>query len=149
MPDRAIRKIEELALGREPFEIFMLAFAALAGLRGFTDSASSPLQLALPRWEGYVWSGVLLGGCLLALAGAYWKRRETGLVMERTGLLGVALASAGHAIFLILTAPSEATFSALLTAGFALACFAQVRRISKLVRLLIEHSQRMATSDES
>lgn len=134
------RLVDPLEASRHPFEVYLLVLAAVSGvplLLGKPNSGS--VQDALPPAMTALWGAMLVLGSTLALAGLYWRgRRSTGLLMERTGLIGVGGAALVYACIL-LTTGWRGMFAACITGAFGLACITQARRISQRIHAVIQH----------
>lgn len=147
MPDW--RHDDELAASRHPFETYLLVLAALSGiplLFGAPNSAS--VEAALPPLLVAVWGAMLVVGSTMALVGTYWRGRlMTSYVLERTGLVGVGGASVVYALCAVMGAGLDAAFSACLTVGFGVACFAQAHRISRRVGAILNRVERLRRLD--
>lgn len=133
--------VDPLEASRHPFETYLLLLAAVSGLPllfGRPNSASIAATLPPPLVAG--WGAMLVLGSLLALVGLYWRgRKSTGLVLERTGLVGVGGASIVYAGSVLLVAPGfTGAFAACITAGFGVACLIQARRIAARLRSAIQ-----------
>lgn len=132
--------VDPLAASRHPFETYLLALAVVSGIPLlFGRPNSGSIAATLPPYLVTGWGAVLVLGSSLALIGSFWRGRSaTGLVMERTGLVGTGGASMVYAASVMVTAAGwTGLFAACITAGFGLACFAQARRISTRIRAAI------------
>lgn len=134
---------DPLEASRHPFETYLLTLAAVSGIPLlFGQVNSGSIEAALPPVMVAFWGSMLVLGSSLALVGLYWRGRPaTGLLMERSGLVGVGGSSLIYAVVLI---PNgfQGLFSACVTAGFGLACFTQARRIGRRIDTAIHQADR-------
>lgn len=131
--------VDPLDASRHPFETYLLLLATVSGvplLFGRTNSGS--MNETLPFVVVSAWGAMLVFGSLFALFGLYWRGRpSTGLLMERAGLVGVGGASVIYSAVVLIQAGFDGMFSACIVVGFGLACFAQARRISRRIQLVL------------
>lgn len=139
--------VDPLEASRHPFETYLLALAAVSGLPLLVGQPNSgTINESLPPSVVATWGAMLVLGSSAALAGTYWRgRRSTGLLLERTGLVGVGGAAVIYALLAVANVGTQALFSACITAGFGFACFAQARRISARIRAVLHQ---IGTLDE-
>lgn len=137
--DLSPQLVDPLDASRHPFETYLLCLAAVSGVPLLFGKANSgSMAAAMPEPAVLAWGAMLVLGSLLALVGLYWHGKSaTGLLLERTGLVGVGGAAIIFSAVALLSVGLDATFSACITAGFGLACFAQARRISHRIRLVL------------
>lgn len=137
--DEHARGFEYLAASRHPFETYLLALALVSGIPlMFGRANSASVAATLPDALVVVWGTMLVVGSGTALVGTYWRGSLlTGVVLERTGLVGVGGAAIVYSLATVLAVGIGATFSACLTVGFGLACFAQAHRISRRINRLM------------
>lgn len=131
--------VDPLEASRHPFEVYLLVLAACSGVPLlFGEPNSGSINEAMPPLVVNMWGAMLVFGSVLALLGLYWRgRKVTGLLMERTGLVGVGGAALIFAVVAFSTVGVTATFSACITGGFGAACFTQAHRIGQRVRMAI------------
>ena len=129
---------DNLEASRHPFETYLLTLAAVSGLPLlFGKPNSGSIEESLPPFMVGVWGAMLVFGSVLALVGLYWRGRVvTGLLMERSGLVGVGGSSLIYAVVLI---PNglQGVYAGCITGAFGLACFRQAHRISQRLRASI------------
>ncbi len=145
MDDGKVKLVDPLEASRHPFETYLLALAAVSSIpRLFGASNSDAVESALHPAIVYMWSVMLLAGSVLALVGLFWPGRSaTGLILERTGLVGVGGAAMIYSTAVIIAAGLGGAFSFCIIAGFGLACFSQARRINKRIHFVmsvVDHS---------
>lgn len=135
--------VDPLAASRHPFEVYLLALAAVSGVPLlFGQSNSDAVHAALPPLVVNVWGAMLVFGSCLALLGLFWRGHSgTGLLMERSGLVGVGGAAMVYAAIVVGTVGTGGLFSSCITAGFGAACFAQAHRISERIHLVIRQAE--------
>ncbi|SDG94763.1 hypothetical protein [Klenkia brasiliensis] len=137
--------------GRHPFELLVLGFGLVVGAPllvgaptpGSTEALLGPVMVR-------VWAWLLVGGCWVALTGAWWTwwrqldrwvpaaarlRHDTGLLVEMVGLVAVG---AGTVIYGIgvwdgLDTPGRQLPAAII-AGFGVACWVRASQIWRFVR---------------
>lgn len=132
--------VDPLAASRHPFEVYLLALSAVSGVPLlFGEPNSGTIDAELPREVVAAWGAMLIAGSTLALVGLFWRggRAASGLLMERTGLIGVGGASLVYAATALFSVGTDAAFSGCITAGFGAACFTQARRIGLRIRAVL------------
>ncbi len=131
--------VDPLEASRHPFETYLLVLATVSGVPLlFGQSNSDGIEQALPTLLVHAWGGMLAVGSLLALIGLYWRGHSaTGLLLERTGLIGVGGAAIIYTTAILLHVGLGGLFSGCIIGGFGLACFAQARRISQRIRAVL------------
>lgn len=132
--------VDPLDASRHPFETYLLSLAAVSGIPLlFGEPNSASIEATLPPLLVNGWGAMLMLGSLLALTGLYWRGRSiTGLVLERAGLVGVGGASLVYGAATMIAAGGwSGLFATCVVGGFGLACFAQARRISVRITLVL------------
>lgn len=76
---------------RHPFQFWSLA-ACIAGGLGNLHGSSGLLSSLLPRYAVVTWAVIMVLAGVIALVGAWWRDRVTGLLMERVALTAIASA---------------------------------------------------------
>jgi hypothetical protein len=132
--ERSRHRIDRPAGPPNPFEFYLLLYAAAAGTATVLGLASPrTIDVAVSPGFRYVWACLLTAGCYLSLAGMYWPGdRYTGLFVKRSGLLAVAGAELGYGIALAALG-KPGVVVALLNLGFGTAAVARVWQITKAV----------------
>ncbi len=132
--------VDPLAASRHPFEVYLLALSGVSGVPLLLGEPNSgTIEAELPKMVVNLWGAMLLLGSTLALIGLFWRggRAASGLLMERTGLVGVGGASIVYAATALVSVGLDAAFSGCITAGFGAACFTQARRIGLRIRAVL------------
>lgn len=105
---------------RHPFQIWVMVALILAGLGNLLGAGSSnSVATLLPDLFVKVWSGTMLGGGILCLAGAWWPDRITGLLLERISLTAVALVLFVYAIAVFYVAGNQALVAGIMTVAMS------------------------------
>lgn len=127
-----VELVDPLEASRHPFEIYLLVLAAVSALpRLLGRSNSTAIEQGLEPWVVLGWNAMLLTGSLIALAGLYWPGRSaTGLILERSGLVGVGGAALVYSTVVFISIGVSGAFSGCIIAAFGLACFNQAHRIN-------------------
>lgn len=141
MGDRLTATDGRLLGNRNPFQVYLLAFALLSSLPatlGFTTPPATVVSAIGPQ-PARVWVTLLVFGSTTALVGMVWPRRVAlvpvnGLLLEQVGLVIVGCATVFYTLVAI-TAGGWATLPPLVTLlGFGAASFVQAWRIQKVIR---------------
>jgi hypothetical protein len=141
--------------GRNPFELFVLAFSLvvctpLLGGAPPPGSTTALLGHALVLW----WAGILVFGCAVALVGIWWTwwrwlrrwlhrwhpRATTGLLIEMVGLVAVGVGDVIYAIAAINVGYGRGLVAGGIVLGFGLACWWRAWLIRRWVRAIVEAS---------
>lgn len=113
-----------LRSGKNPFELFMLAWATLAGLVGLLvpESQSSAVVRLLPGWATVAWYGGLAIGGAVSLTGV-WLPGLTSLLVERVGLIALGGFSLLYSAGVVVVAGARGMTTVLIVGAFAGACW--------------------------
>ncbi|GLW91781.1 hypothetical protein [Actinokineospora globicatena] len=118
--------------GRNPHEVALLAAAfvlGLAGLTAFGQVATTTVR-ALPDPFGHVLYGGLAVGALVSLVGVFLAG-YIGPLLERAGLIGLALLCAGYAVTILGLFGGRGLSFALFMLAFAAANLVRARQIGR------------------
>lgn len=144
--------VRSLDSGRNPFELFLLGLGLLAGLPLLWGSPPprSTEQLLSP-FLVHVWAAFLVGGCVVALVGVWWRwlgwvfrseaKHSTGLLLEQLGLVSVGVGTIIYGIGIIASGVPGSGLAVGLTFAYGLACFVRTGRIQRWVRAAIREQQ--------
>lgn len=126
--------------GRHPFEILLHLWAVLNGavyLVGAVDRPNS-IRESLPRWVQVAWFGLLVGGGLTGLVGAWLQGRtghvEQGLRVEGAGLCFLVAGVLLYTSALFTTNGMNAFGAGTFTGSYGIACLWRIRHIRKETR---------------
>lgn len=140
-PDRWIPSPEDpIIKQRNPFQVFLLAWAFLASLPLLLhgSSGSGVLDKTVDRAVIYAWGASLLIGTGMALVAAVYPRRLwTRLVVERSGMILVASAAFvySYVVWVSTSGPtSDVRYALALQIGFGFACCARAWQITRRLR---------------
>ncbi len=131
MPHRYLRPIQ-VATGRHPFEVMILAAAAVAGTILLTMQLSPrSVASALHPIVQTVWTYELLIGGIVGLVGVFWPGNlYASLKVEATGLFVLAAAATMYTIALASVSGSQAITAGSFVGAIAVACWARVVQIA-------------------
>ena len=125
--------------GRSPFQLYLILLVTVAGIPLMLGASTNNITDAMGHPESNIWGGALLLGGLLILVGVYWpKNLITGMLIERTGLVGLGGACLIWSVLVVWRVHSNGLWSAALTFGLFVACLAQWRWINKRVNRVIK-----------
>lgn len=139
---RVLKAARDMALvegteGRNPFEVFMLAWAVYVGA-ALTLGAPPPgsVQALLPHWMVTAWYTLLCIGGLVGLAGVWMGDPIRSLLVERAAMMIICPAGLLYGVVLFVTAGSAAAVAGGITIAFSLAALGRLIRISVRLRLI-------------
>lgn len=119
---------------RHPFEIFLLAACAFAGItQALTGARPGSVASQLSPMMQLIWSALLGVGGVVALTGVFWHDIKVALELESIGLLAVAGACATYAGAVFIAAGIGGVASWAMTVAFAVCCLIRRRRIEKVL----------------
>lgn len=126
--------------GRSPFQLYLIALIVISGMSLTVGASSNTITDAMGHPYTNLWGGTLALGGAVTLLGIYWPREPiTGMLIERTGLVGLGGGSLIWSILVVWRVHLNAAYlSASLTFGLFLACVAQWRWINKSVNQVIK-----------
>ena len=125
--------------GRSPFQLYLVSLVLLAGIGITTNVNRNTITESMGEPYSTFWGLFLTIGGALVLIGIYWPTTSnTGLVIERSGLVALGGASLIWSILVIYKTHTVGLFSALLTFGLFLACAAQWFWIEKNVNRVVK-----------
>lgn len=136
--------------GRNPFELFLLGFGLLAGLP-LLWGAPPPHSTAelLSPFLVHVWASFLVGGCLVALTGVWWRllgrlvlrketRVSTGLLLEQLGLVSVGAGLAIYGVGIIAIHVPGTSVAVGFVFAYGVACFWRAAQIQRWVQATVQ-----------
>jgi len=135
VPSRYLRPIQ-VATGKHPFEIMILAAATAAGVVLLTMQLSPrSVAAALHPLVQTLWQYELLAGGVIGLLGVFWPGTlYASLKVESIGLFILAAAATMYTIALATVSGSQAITAGSFVASIALACWARVAQIVRDIR---------------
>ncbi|TFV90379.1 hypothetical protein [Blastococcus sp. CT_GayMR16] len=154
MPSTLTEAARPLDSARDnPFELFVLYLGLLVGapLLFGAPTPGSTAELLGVFW-GRVWAWLLVGGCLIALTGAWWTWwcwcgrwwprikpvASTGLLIEQLGLIAVGFGTVIYAIGVIAAGGDSGRYvPAGLVASLGLASLWRARRIRRWAKAVL------------
>jgi len=123
---------------RSPLQTFLLALCLVSGILIATGVSRNPVTKEMGEPWATIWGFSLCVGAAVALIGAFWKNRITGMLIERSGILLLGLASLLWPILVTSNVGLDGLYSSTITLIFSIACFFQVRYINKHINLILE-----------
>lgn len=124
--------------GRHPFEVALLAAClAVGALLVITGSRPPSLTRGLPEVIVTVWLALVAVGGATGLLGVYWRRLDTGLLIEFAGVVAISAACALYvaALFALNPLPTALGTGGLITGVAAGAAWRAGQCIADLLRL--------------
>lgn len=124
--------------GRNPFEVFLLAWVAFAGTAALVvgpPASESPIPL-LPYWLVMTWYTLLCIGGSVGLAGVWIRNLILSMLVERAAMLILSPSALLFAVVLFSLGGAPALFSSSLTLAFAVMTFVRFVRINAQLRKL-------------
>lgn len=109
------------------------------GGAAFTLHAAPPpgsLERLVPLGVLWIWYGLLLVGGAVGLAGAWWPRLLTGLLLERASMFMLSAGCCMYVVALVGSAGVAATAAAGFIASMGAACAVRLWQIWRDVRLV-------------
>lgn len=118
---------------RHPFETYLLALAACAGISGlFSRQAQpDPIREAVGPVGTTIWLLFMGVGALVALIGVAWPRRSIGLIWEMAGCLSAGVATLFYTAVAIGSLGLGSLFRVLIVLGFGCACLARAWQLHR------------------
>lgn len=147
MVERILKKARDVIVvegteGRNPFEVFLLAWCAVAGgLLAFGTPQPGSLQALLPQWMVTTWYILLCIGGLVGLVGVWQRKAILSLLVERAAMLVVSPAGLLYSVALFSLGGARAILSGGFVMAFAAAAFVRFVRIQlhlKRIRSLLD-----------
>lgn len=124
---------------RSPFQLFLLLLTLVAGIPIMLGVADNQVTEAMGSPYAFLWGLFLTIGSVFSLIGSLWPAApETGMLIERTGLVALAGASFVWVVLVFSRIGWPAAYSGLLTLGFGIACAAQIFWIEKNINRIIQ-----------
>lgn len=124
---------------RSPFKICLLILVTVAGIPLMLGISQNRITDQMGQPYANIWGGALSLGGLLNLIGTYWQWRVLrGMFIERSGNILLGGAAFIWSILVIWKTGTDGILSAFFTVALAIACAAEVRRINKQVKKVLE-----------
>lgn len=91
--------LEAPPAARHPDSVFLQLLCLSAGVSlALSPDQPGGLEAALPAWLTTAWSLFLIIGAITVLAGAFWRRRTTGQLLEFAGRVVLVIGAAVYAL---------------------------------------------------
>lgn len=123
---------------RSPLQTFLLGLCAVTGILIAADISRNRITKEMGEPWATIWGLSLFVGAMIAIAGTVWRNKITGMLIERSGIMLLGLASLIWPISIIWVTGIDALYSAVVTLIFSVSCFFQVRYINKHINLILE-----------
>jgi len=120
---------------RHPFQFWVIFALSLSGATNFFASGSEVMELVNPFFHK-VWASTLMIGGALALVGAYWRDRVTGLLLERIALTAIGISCPTYASVFILQVGISAGVGGVLTLLVGVASLWRVVHVNRELRIM-------------
>lgn len=133
---------------RSPLQIFLLAITFISGIVIIINKSESKVIQSMHEPWATIWGCCLVVGALIALAGAFWKNKITGMLIERSGTVLLGGASFLWPIAVIKYAGLSALYPATITLVFSGACIWQVAYINHHMNLILKAIDDAGKRDE-
>lgn len=125
--------------GRSPFQLYLLALITIAGIPLMLGVSDNAIAKAMGQPYANLWGGCLFLGGFSCVLGVYWPKDPiTGMLIERTGLVGLGGASLIWSILVVWRIQLNGLFSATLTFALFLSCLAQWRWVNKNINKVMK-----------
>lgn len=123
---------------RHPFQFWVMFAMVLSGAGNLFAPGSEVLQQGLDPFFHKVWALTALLGGLLALGGAFWLDRVTGLLVERIGLTTIGLSCPIYSLVVYEAVGAQGIVSVALTASVGLASIWRALHVTRELHRLRE-----------
>lgn len=123
---------------RSPIQTFFLGLIAVTGILIAANVSRNAITQEMGEPWASIWGIFLFTGSTVSLLGAYWKDRVTGMLIERSGIFLLGLASLTWPFGILLRVGIDGLFSAVITLAFSISCFVQVAYINKHMNLILD-----------
>ncbi len=126
----------KVVTGRHPFEVAILAAAAICGLAlAVTDTSPRSAATAMPGLIQVMWQVLLIGGGVIGLVGVWWPGRILAqLGTEMVGVLLLGTATSMYAVALFTVSGAQALAAGSFVTAAALASWSRVWQIVRDLR---------------
>lgn len=122
---------------RSPLQIFLLVLCILSGLVIVMDRSDSKVIQEMGEPWASLWGVCLVAGSIIAIVGAFWKNKITGMLIERSGTVLLGGASFLWPILAVKIVGLDAAYPAAVTLMFSFACVWQVVYINHHMSLIL------------
>lgn len=114
MPDKYFLRV------RDPLEI-MVCSLFLVSCVGQILSGEVPNAIAalIPNWFRYLWLVLISLGCVVTLAGVFWRNHVTGMFIEQVGLMAIGGSVLFYGLSLAYLAPTAFVSAMTITIGLS------------------------------
>lgn len=130
--------ITPIRWSRSPIQSFFLFLLMVSGILIALNLSRNAITRDMGEPWASIWGGILAVGSAVALVGAYWPLKTTGMLIERSGVLLLGGGSLYWAFMIFKRNEFDSLFTELIVILFAIACFVQVRYINKHMNLILE-----------
>lgn len=120
---------------RHPFQFWVALACMVSGAASLFDSRSRINEL-LPPWAVAIWAVTVMLSGLLTAAGAFWRDRVFGLLLERLALTGVSLTMAVYGVSIGYVMRSSAVIASSLAIGIAIAAAWRLVHVNRELKVL-------------
>jgi hypothetical protein len=148
MTARRVRPVQ-ITTGRHPFEVAVLAAAALCGAALIATGVSPrSVAAAMPGLVQTLWQLGLLGGGVIGLVGAFWPGKLAAqLGAEAVGVIFLGGATTMYTIALFAVSGSQALAAGAFVGAVAVASWTRVAQIADDLRRVAAASASGNTAD--
>ena len=126
----------KVVTGRHPFEVAILAAAAVCGLAlALTDTTPRSAATAMPGLVEVLWQVLLVAGGVIGLVGVFWPGRIAAhLGTEAIGIVLLGTATTMYAIALFTVSGTQALAAGSFVTAAAIASWARLWQIGRDLR---------------
>lgn len=130
--------IAPLRWSRSPLQTFLLILCTITGLVIVLGESDNRIIHDMGEPWASLWGLALMLGSAVTLTGSFWRNRINGMLIERSGIVLLGLASFVWPILVLLEVGLAGAWTAFATIAFSVTCLFQVRYINKHFKMIID-----------
>ncbi len=137
MAKRSLDPLAAIPPSRHPFQFWVLVACLITGWVVLLRDPDTEFSKTVPPLITYTWGLLLILSSTIALVSSWWDDRITGLLLERSSLIGLGIALFTYGSFILYTFGDLGAQGGLLTVLLAFACGWRCRHITRELRILV------------